>query len=203
MAYRHVVRPLGAGTMAGTMVAGHARALSGHRARRAGPESPDRNREEMVVRTLRLVGLPLASFATMALLSGCADAVRPAEPESVIDTTPPPAPANLSLSYDATARPILIWEASTGPDVVGYLVYVYSPSPARDNAYVLTDDPNPSDNSFQLPSVTTDTEAVYRVRAFDVAGNRSAFSPAANIVITPTGSGGAGSRSGGGATDIR
>lgn len=154
------------------------------------------------MKALRLISLPLASFATMAMLSGCADAVRPAEPGSVIDTTPPPAPANLSMSYDAMARPVLIWEASTAPDVVGYLVYVYSPSPERDNAYVLTDDPDPGDNSFQLPNVTTDTEAVYRVRAVDVAGNRSAFSAAATVVISPAGSSGRGGGGGSGPIDI-
>jgi hypothetical protein len=150
------------------------------------------------VKALRLISLPLASFATMAMLSGCAKAVRPTEPGSVIDTTPPPAPANLARSDDALAGPILTWEASTAPDVVSYLVYVYSPSPERDNAYVITDDPDPSDTSFQLPSVTTDTEAVYRVRAVDAAGNRSAFSAAATILISSAGGGGGG----GGPIDI-
>jgi len=140
----------------------------------------------------RLFSLPLAAFAMMAMLAGCGDTVSPTGLESGFDTTPPPAPATLTLSQDGMGRPILTWEASAAPDVVGYLVYLYSPSPERDNAYVLADDPDASDNSFVLPRVTVDTEAVYRVRAVDAVGNKSAFSAAATIVLSAPGGGGGG-----------
>ena len=142
------------------------------------------------MKSLRLISLPLAAFAVMAMLTGCGDTVNPTALGPGLDTTPPPAPASVTLSGDEMGRPVLTWEASAAPDVVGYQVYVYSPSPERDNAYVLADDPDTSDNTFLLPSVASDTEAVYRVRAVDAAGNKSAFSAAATIVISAPGGGG-------------
>jgi hypothetical protein len=135
---------------------------------------------------------PIAAIAVTAMLAGCANAPTEAVPS--LDTTPPPAPANLSASRDSFDHQILTWEPSAAADVTGYQVYVYSPSPERDNAYLLVDDPDSGDNSYQLPSVTVATEAFYRVRALDASGNRSAFSAAAPVTITPSASGGAGGR---------
>ncbi len=139
-----------------------------------------------------LISLPLAAFATMAMLSGCGDTANPLAAGPDFDTTPPPAPASVAVAHDVAGHPHLTWEASAAPDVVGYLVYVYSPSPERDNAYVLVADPDNTDNTFQLSGDACTTQGVYRVRAVDAAGNTSAFSaPATNF---PTGGGGGGDR---------
>ena len=139
-----------------------------------------------------LISLSLAAFATMAMLSGCGNSANPLALDPALDTTPPPAPTSMIVSHDAAGREVLTWDASAAPDVVGYQVYLYSPSTERDNAYVLADDPNPSDNSFPLPTVDSTTEVVYRVRAVDAAGNASAFSAPAMITINGAGGGGGG-----------
>lgn len=139
-----------------------------------------------------LISLPLAAFATMAMLSGCGDTANPLAVDSTFDTTPPPAPTNMMLSHDSNGIEVLTWDPSAAADVVGYQVYLYSPSPERDNAYVLADDPNAGDNNYPLPSVSAATEAVYRVRAVDAAGNMSAFSSPASVVLNPAGGGGGG-----------
>lgn len=142
------------------------------------------------MKSYTLISLPLVAFATMAMLSGCGDTANPLAAGSALDTTPPPAPASVTVSHDEMGRPLLTWDASAAPDVVGYQVYVYSPSPERDNAYVLADDPDNSDNTYRLPSVASTTEGVYRVRAVDAAGNMSAFSSPATILISAAGGGG-------------
>ena len=144
------------------------------------------------MKSLHLISLPLTAVTAMVMLIGCGDTANLTAPVSSLDTTPPPAPVSLSASYDTYVRQALTWDPSAAPDVVGYQVYVYSPSPDRDNAYVLADDPDPSDNFFVFPIVAVDTEATYRVRAVDAAGNRSAFSAAATVMIAATGGGGGG-----------
>jgi hypothetical protein len=133
------------------------------------------------------MSLPLGALAMMAMLAGCGDTASPTALRSRLDTTPPPAPANLILSQDGMGRPLLTLEASAAPDVIDYQVYVYSPE--RDNAYVIVDDPDTGDCAFLLPTVGGTTHAVYRVRAVDAAGNTSAFSAAATIVMGAPGGG--------------
>jgi hypothetical protein len=144
------------------------------------------------VRFLRLISLPLAGLAVMAMLSGCGDTATPTGVEPTLDTTPPPAPANLTTSSDANGRAALTWDPSPAADVASYAVYLYSPDPARDNAYILVEDPDPTDNLYQLPLVSENTTAIYRVRAVDTSGNRSAYSSAAEVPLgAQTGGGGA------------
>jgi uncharacterized protein YceK len=136
----------------------------------------------------RMIRLPLAGVATLAMLSGCGSTASPTEPGPGLDTTPPPAPTHLVYSHDAQGRPVLAWDASAAPDVASYDVYVYSPAPDRDSAYLLiTSDAN---NNYVLPTVSTATEATYRVRAVDTSGNKSAFSAAVEIITAPAGGGG-------------
>jgi hypothetical protein len=146
--------------------------------------------KELVVKSLRLIGLPLAAFATMAMLAGCGNTASPTALGSGLDTTPPPAPASLTLSQDGMGHPLLTWDASAAPDVVGYRVYLYSPSPERDNSYVIADDPDAADSQFLLPIEGGAIQAIYRVRAVDAAGNTSAFSAPATISIHSGGGGG-------------
>lgn len=141
----------------------------------------DPKRKEMAVKSLRLINLPIVAFAMMATLTGCGDTTSPTALSSDIDTTPPPAPAGMNVSYDAGGPTRLDWDASAAPDVIGYQVYVYSPSPERDNAYVLANDADGSDTSFQIPAVEGNSQVVYRIRAVDAAGNHSAFSSSVTV----------------------
>src|SRR5262245_4686228 len=150
------------------------------------------------VKLLRWISLPLSGVATMAMLSGCGDTVAPTEPGSGLDTTPPPAPAHLYYAHDIQGRPVLAWDASAAPDVASYDVYIYSPSPDRDNAYVLVSDSDATDNNYLLPSVSSTPTATYRVRAVDTSGNKSAFSASADVILGPGGGSGGGGDNGGG-----
>jgi len=143
------------------------------------------------VKFFRSIRLPLAGLAAIAVLSGCGDNGNPVAPSPQLDTTPPPAPQNLTLANDASGHPVLVWTESAAPDVAGYQVYVYSAVPGGGNDYVPADDVVSVDNSFRLPSLTVSIEASYRVRAVDAAGNWSGFSAAADIIIpAPSGAGG-------------
>ena len=138
----------------------------------------------------RSILLPIAGLATMAMLFGCGRSANPAAPEPVLDTTPPPAPSNLSLSSDASGHPVLTWTESAAPDLAGYQVYVYSAVPGGGNDFVLAADTDNTDNLFLLPSLIVSEAATYAVRAVDTSGNLSAFSASADIVIPAPGGGG-------------
>ncbi|MBI1796753.1 MAG: hypothetical protein HYR74_06855 [Candidatus Eisenbacteria bacterium] len=140
------------------------------------------------MKPLRWISLPLAGIATMAMLSGCGSTAAPTGLSSGLDTTPPPAPAHVFLSHDEMGRPLLAWDASSAPDVASYDVYLYSPDPSRDNAYLLVS--TDANNNYLLPSVSTVTTETFRVRSVDGSGNKSAFSAAAIVQVAPGGGGG-------------
>lgn len=127
----------------------------------------------------RSIMLPLAGFAVIAALSGCGSSANPLGVQPV-DTTPPPAPLNLSLSADGSGNPVLTWDASAAPDVVGYQVQVFS---AASGSYVQAADANATDTTYPLPGVNV--QASYRVRAVDDSGNWSAFSATVDISTLP------------------
>lgn len=131
--------------------------------------------------SLRTFGALLAAFATIAMLAGCNDSTSPTALGSNLDSTAPPAPSGLTLNHDALGRRTFTWDASTAPDVAGYQVYLYSPSPERDNAYLIVNDENSSDTSFLLPTWDDLLTPIYRVRAVDLAGNKSSLSAAVKV----------------------
>ena len=134
------------------------------------------------MKSLRMFGLPLAALAATLVLAGCGDSQAPTAAGPSFDTTPPPAPAHLTLSHDATARPALTWQPSAAADVIGYKVYVYSPSPERDNAYMLIGDSMVTESMFSFAD-SVNAAGIYRVRAVDAAGNVSAFSAAFTVIL--------------------
>jgi hypothetical protein len=132
------------------------------------------------VKFSRSITLMLAGLAAIAALSGCGSNSNLTGLDQNLDTTPPPAPRNISLSSDAAGRALLVWDASAAPDVVGYQVQVLDPI---SGLFVSAGDPNTSDTNFQLPSVTSSVQESYRVRAVDGAGNWSAPSTTANVTV--------------------
>lgn len=130
------------------------------------------------------IRLSLSAAAFVLLLAGCGAATDPVSPQSSLDTTPPPAPANLVVETDEVNT--LRWDASAAPDVNGYQVYVYSPDPSRDNAYVLAGEIDGETTSFVFGSNEAARTEVVRVRAVDNAGNRSAFSAPVDLLVVPT-----------------
>ena len=130
------------------------------------------------------IRLSLSAAAFVLLLAGCGAATDAVSPQSSLDTTPPPAPANLVVETDEVNT--LRWDASAAPDVNGYQVYVYSPDPSRDNAYVLAGEIDGETTSFVFGSNEAARTEVVRVRAVDNAGNRSAFSSPIDLLVVPT-----------------
>lgn len=139
----------------------------------------------------RSIRLPLAGLAAIAVLSGCGDNGNPVAPSPQLDTTPPPAPENLTLSSDASGHPVLVWTESAAADLAGYRVYLRSDVTGGPFVYVEVDNAILTNNYYRLPSVTSSIAASYRVRSVDTSGNKSPFSATADIIIPAlTGSGG-------------
>ena len=120
----------------------------------------------------------LATLATLALaatISGCGNDSSPTAPQTTLDTTPPPAPTALTVAFDSPSGHYLLeWAPSTAADFAKFGVYLYSPDPSRDNAYVLIG--QPTDPRQELPIASTPTTYTLRVKAVDTSGNASAFS---------------------------
>ena len=132
----------------------------------------------------RLILISIAALATVAALGGCGNETSPTGVAPSLDTTPPPVPTGLSVWTDAvTGRDFVQWDASAAPDIAGYQVYEYSPSPTRDNAYVLAGDLAASQTSYTMPIVGEDTQMFVRVRAVDGSGNRSALSNSFSVTV--------------------
>lgn len=131
----------------------------------------------------RSIRLSMAGLAAIAALSGCGGN-NPAAPTPQLDTTPPPAPQNLTIAADPSGHAILVWSDSPAPDLAGYQVYIYS---ATEGDFVALSDGASSDNTYYLPVVPNSVAASYRVRAVDVSGNWSAPSATADILIPAPG----------------
>ena len=98
----------------------------------------------------------LVSMAAVVLamaLMGCGNGTAPLEPLAVLDSAPPQAPLGLRQSLDSVSDPVLQWDANAEADLGGYQIYMYSPDPSRDNAYVLAATVNASTTSWKFPVV--------------------------------------------------
>ena len=130
-----------------------------------------------------------ATLVALVALAGCSAENTLSSLDQGIDSAPPSAPTNIR-DEDRGAISVLAWDASTDADVVGYDVYMYSPDPARESAYIRVNAATITGTEF---TVTTDAtlNAWYRVKAVDQSGNRSASSGAAWVdgMVPATGTG--------------
>jgi chitodextrinase len=101
-----------------------------------------------------------------------------AEPTpSIIDTTPPTAPANLTVASKTTTTVTLTWTASTdNVGVTGYRIF--------EGATQVGTSPT---TSFTVTGLAPSSTHTYTARAFDAAGNVSAASNAVTVTTNPTG----------------
>jgi hypothetical protein len=143
------------------------------------------------VKSSRFMTSMLTLIALAALTTSCGTTSTPTSPGNSLDSTPPPAPTELSQGIDVgTGGGSLEWSASTAGDVAGYQVYVYQPSPTRDNAYIQVATTAPGVTSWDLPGVSLEQTQYFRVRAVDVTGNRSGFSAEFAATLSPATGGG-------------
>jgi hypothetical protein len=136
---------------------------------------------------VRIHRIAVLSLALAALLSGCGNstnATNVTTPE--LDGTAPSAPSALSLATDPSSfNSSLHWSLSSSSDVSRYEIYMFSPDPSRDNAYVLLGETNATTSNFGLDPVGQTTSNFYRVRAVDGNGNRSGFSSTLSAELRP------------------
>ena len=119
--------------------------------------------------------------AVLALTSyGCGAGNNPAQPSSSLDSAPPQAPVGLVQSLDTVQ-----WTANSESDLNGYQIYLYSPDPTRDNAYVLAATVPAGVTSWTLPPVDETTTSWVKLCALDLSGNRSAESSALQVTMQP------------------
>ena len=123
-----------------------------------------------------------AALVALVALAGCATDNTLSAVSTTLDSAPPSAPTNIRGEERGNVA-VLAWDASPEADVIGYDVYVYSPDPARESAYVRL---NASPISAEEYSVTDNANlnAWYRVKAVDLSGNRSSGSGAAFVAGT-------------------
>lgn len=124
---------------------------------------------------MKLSRLFVASLAVIALLSGCGSSSNPTNVSPSLDNAPPATPSSLRLLDEGGTR-TMVWAASSAPDLAGYDIYVYSPSPTRDNSYVMLASTEGSGTSFTIPSMWADDGNYLRVVAVDESGNHSGMS---------------------------
>ena len=109
------------------------------------------------------------------ILSGCSGAGY-SNPQTQ-DTTPPTAPAGLTVTPASASQINLSWTASTdNVAVTGYKVERCSGAGCSTFSQIAT----PSGTTFNDTGLTASTAYSYRVRANDAAGNNSSYSNAAS-----------------------
>lgn len=124
--------------------------------------------------------------AVLALTSyGCGAGNNPAAPSATLDSAPPQAPVGLVQTVDASNQSVVQWTPNSESDLNGYQVYLYSPDPTRDNAYVLTATVPAGQSSWTLPTVDETTTSWVKLCAVDQSGNRSAESSALQVTLQP------------------
>jgi hypothetical protein len=92
------------------------------------------------------------------------------------DTHPPMAPVMDEWTAPEGGPLHLTWVESTEPDVVGYNVYRYEPSPERTSSYTLLNSPPLTTNEFVVEDAVPGVYEFYRVSCVDEVGNESALS---------------------------
>lgn len=125
----------------------------------------------------RTLSFPAALVALVAL-AGCGTDNTLSGLDST-DSAPPSTPTNIR-EEERGALAVLAWDASPDADVVGYDVYMYSPDPAREAAYVRVNASTIAGEEFVVTTGASNN-AWYRVKAVDRSGNRSSSSGAAYI----------------------
>ena len=137
------------------------------------------------MRRRAFVQLAAVVFAVsmVPLISGCSDeATTSPEGPSLQDTSPPAPPVGLSFEGRETGF-VLRWSPNTEPDLVGYNLYIYDPTPDRPESYVKCNQQLLTGNEFRRSKLTPNRQMIYRLTALDESGNESGFS---SLIIAST-----------------
>jgi hypothetical protein len=127
-------------------------------------------------------------FVVLAFASGCSsDGDKTPFDPGPGDQAPPLTPTGIGLASQSVSKFMLNWVPNVDPDLAGYRVYLYDPSPSRSNAFAcLTGTELWRSTSF--PYAGTDgTTYSFRVTAVDTSGNESAMSDPMTFSFSVTG----------------
>jgi hypothetical protein len=139
-----------------------------------------------LVKSFRHIVPVLAALTLAALLVGCSKKSTPTG-VTPLDETPPAAPTQVMGMSDVQTRTALLqWTPSTSPNVKGYEVSTYSPSPDQENAWVVVAETDADVTQYRVTNVTETTIQYFRVRAVTPSGKHSQWSAVALICLGPT-----------------
>lgn len=109
----------------------------------------------------------ISTIAMVAILSGCGNSTRSTGPTDLVDTTPPPAVAGITVLENGRTNDItVIWEPSTAPDVASYEVYA-----ADGGSYALIG--TTPGTRIDVPAAAA--PSTFAIRAIDTSGNASPY----------------------------
>lgn len=121
--------------------------------------------------------------AAVLVVAGCgSDSSSPVDDGTATDQAPPTAPSSLAMSKATPDGMVLTWQASPDLDVVGYDLFMYDPSPYRDDSYVQLNVEPLERTSFLFMGAEPDQEYFFKVRAVDGEGLFSLGSLPAEVV---------------------
>ena len=124
----------------------------------------------------------VAALGAAIAICGCGASNSPTSPQTTLDSTPPSTPSGMSFGPDGNGNTALAWNPNAEADLAGYEVYMYSPSPDRDNAYLMVGEVT-NGAAWTTPGVPATGTYYFRVRAVDASGNRSGLTPSYGILL--------------------
>jgi hypothetical protein len=170
----------GAAPLASTLLWGHPAIRSGRIAR---PKLRIPSGGLAVNRFRPAVSL-VAALVLSGVVSGCGSDAAPTAATPTFDSAPPAAPDEVMWSSDAGITTVS-WNPSAAPDVAGYQVFLYAPSPERESAWLLIAELPSTVTDYALSPVSGHATQYYRVRAVDGSGDHSAMSNRVEVVREP------------------
>jgi len=128
----------------------------------------------------------LIALTLTFVLSGCSTHTAPTALDTnpvaiappTLDQAPPALPSQIVSERDGvTGGVALEWTPSSSANVATYEIYLYSPDPTRESAYVLIGEAAAGTTRYNLPLTAIGT-SFYRLRTATTAGMQSEWSPA-------------------------
>jgi hypothetical protein len=134
--------------------------------------------------------LALATAVVVTALVGCSqdNTSSPVDDPNagLQDQSPPTMPTGLCVVKASEEGFLITWTPSPDLDIVGYDVYLYQPSPYRDEAYIRLNTEPVTHASFSFPNPEPGEVYYFKVRAVDSEGLKSASSGPLEVSLSTT-----------------
>ncbi len=127
--------------------------------------------------------LVLFALALITLVTGCGKSTAPTA-VTPVDEAPPAAPTEIArVADDVLPQGRLDWNPSPSANVAQYEIYLYQPSPDREDSYVLIGQTDAGTTDYPLPADIGNQTLFYRLKAVSPTGLKSDWSITGNISI--------------------